>query len=104
MLPLPPSLTRHFVDASGHFAWQALLRTPDARLVAVAREMEPEERVALYRRLWGLKVSGLERFMAQAAGVDIDRQRLRFMNLLEEAHAAEEAASRAEEPAVAGAV
>jgi hypothetical protein len=88
---LPPSLTRYFLDPCGHFNYQALLRTPDAQLVALAREMAPHERANLYNRLWGLRPTWLRRLMAEAAGVDLDRQRLRFLRILDQAEAAESA-------------
>jgi hypothetical protein len=83
VLQLPPSLTRHFVDPSGSFDHLALLRTPDERLVSIARQMPPQERAWLYRRLERFRPGFVERMMAQAAGVDLARQRMRFLRVLE---------------------
>jgi hypothetical protein len=88
---LPPSLTRCFRDPCGRFNYRALLRTPDAQLVALARELAPHERVGLYRQLWELRPTWLQQLMAEAAGADLDRQRLRFLWILEQAETAEAA-------------
>jgi hypothetical protein len=98
VIDLPPSLTRHFRDRTGRFDYQALLRTPDAQLVALARGLTPHERVTLYLRLRGLRLNWLEQMLAEAAGVDIARQRLRLMRILEQADAAEAAHARMPAP------
>jgi hypothetical protein len=85
---LPPSLTRHFLDRSGRFDYRALLRTADQQLIGLASRMPAEDRAALYGRLRGLRLTFVERLMAHSAGLDIDRQRLRFLWILEEADAA----------------
>ena len=85
MVNLPASLTRHFLDASGRFDHVALLKTPDERLVAIARDMPGAEWLDLYRRLRGLRLTWFERTMARAAGIDIDAQRARFLRVLEQA-------------------
>jgi hypothetical protein len=85
VLTLPPSLTRHFRDAAGRFDFRALVRTPDERLVELARDVPAVERIDLYRRLRGLRLGWLERLMLQGAGVDVDQQRARFLWVLEEA-------------------
>lgn len=87
MFDLPPSLTNHFLDRFGRFDYRALLRAPDRQLVDVARRMPAEDRVGLYCRLRRLRLTFLERLVTQSAGVDIDRQRLRFLWILEEADA-----------------
>jgi len=88
MFNLPHSLTRHFRDASGHFDYRQLLRAPDERLVAIAQTMEPGEQAELYSRLQGLRVGGLQRALARAAGVDVEAQRRRFLRILAVANAA----------------
>jgi hypothetical protein len=55
--------------------------------VALARQMPPAESADLYRRLRSLRLTWLERMAAQAAGVDVEAQRRRFLRILEEATA-----------------
>lgn len=86
MFPLPPSLARHFRDRSGKLDYRAMLRTPDARLVELARDMEADERVELYHRLRRFRLGFFESLAASAAGVDVEAQRRRFLWVLEEAH------------------
>jgi hypothetical protein len=85
MFNLPPSLTRHFQDARGRFDPVQVLRAPDDQLMRIARHMPPAERVGLYRRLCGLRLGWLERLALQAAGVDPDSQRRRFLRILDAA-------------------
>ena len=85
MFNLPYSLTRHFRDAAGNFDAAALLHTPDADLVALARSMPEDDLVDLYGQLLRLRMSWLERAAQRAAGVDVDAQRSRFLRVLEEA-------------------
>lgn len=85
MFNLPPSLTRHFQDARGCFDPELVLRTPDDQLVRIARHMPPAERIGLYRQLCGLRLGWLERMALQAAGVDPDFQRWRFLRILDAA-------------------
>jgi hypothetical protein len=85
MLNLPSSLTRHFLDASGNFDYQALLQTPDHELTDLARQLPACEQAELYRRLHGLRLSWFEKTLARAAGVDVDVQRQRFLRILQAA-------------------
>jgi len=85
MLDLPASLTRHFRDAHGRLDHRRLLHTPDERLLALARQMPEGERVTLYRRLCGLRLSWMQRLLAQSAGIDGEAQRRRFLRILEAA-------------------
>jgi hypothetical protein len=87
MFRLPPSLTRHFQDPSGRFDPLQLLRTPDEQLLHLARHMPDAERVDLYRQLARLRLGWLERMALQAAGVDLDWQRARFLRILDAAAA-----------------
>lgn len=86
MFDLPPGLARHFRTPSGRLDYRALLRTPDARLVELARDLEPDERVRLYHRLRQYRLGFVEGVMASAAGVDVEAQRRRLMGVLEIAH------------------
>jgi hypothetical protein len=83
---LPPSLARHFATPDGRIDYRAVLRTPDAQLIELAREMEPDERVELYHRLRRFRLGFVEGLMASAAGVDVEAQRRRLMRVLEVAH------------------
>jgi hypothetical protein len=85
MFDLPPNLTRHFEDGSGRFNPLRLLQTPDDQLVNIARDLPFSERAALYRKLFSLRLGLLERLALNAAGVDVDSQRLRFLRILEAA-------------------
>ena len=85
MLTLPPSLARHFRDGSGRVDYRRLFRTPDDRLVALAREMPEDEWAALYAKLRRYQPGLLDRMAASAAGVDIDALRRRFLRVLERA-------------------
>jgi hypothetical protein len=85
MFNLPPSLTRHFQDASGTVDPLRVLRAPDDQLLHIARDMPYAERVDLYRQLDRLRVGFVERLAARAAGVDVDAQRARFLRILEAA-------------------
>jgi hypothetical protein len=85
MLDVPPSLRRYFLDASGRFDYRALLNTPDEDLVALARRMPPQEWARLYRQVRGLRLGFVERLMIEAAGVNVERQRRRFLWVLEQA-------------------
>ena len=89
MIDLPPALARHFRDPVGRTDYRALVRTPDARLVALARDLTPDERARLYYRLQTLRVGFVERLAAGAAGFDPDAERRRLMRLLEVADEAE---------------
>jgi hypothetical protein len=86
VIDLPPSLARHFRDPA------ALVRTPDARLVELARGLTPDERAWLYHRLTTLRVGLVEAIAARAAGIDVEHERRRLMRLLEVADEAELAA------------
>ncbi|MBX9583764.1 MAG: hypothetical protein K2X87_25970 [Gemmataceae bacterium] len=86
MFDLPPSLARSFRTPDGRTDFRAVLRTPDARLVELARGMKPEERVGLYHRLRRFRLGFVESLMASAAGVDVEAQRRRLMRVLEVAH------------------
>jgi hypothetical protein len=85
MFDLPPSLTRHFRDASGHFDPLRLLRTSDDQLVRIARHMPHGERADLYRRLDRLRLGWVERMAMRGAGVDPEAQRARFLRILQAA-------------------
>jgi hypothetical protein len=82
MFNLPHSLTRHFQDRAGNFDYRALLRAPDGQLLALARRLPPGEQTELYHRLQGLRLSWCQKMLAQAAGVDVDVQRRRFLRIL----------------------
>lgn len=86
MFDLPPSLARHFVAPNGRVDYRAVLRTPDARLVELARDMDPAERVELYHRLRRFRLGFFESLAASAAGVDVEAQRRRMLRVLETAH------------------
>ncbi len=85
MLDLPSSLTRYFQDTSGQFDPLRLLRTPDAQLLDIARDLSFAERVDVYSRLLHLRLGFMERLALKAAGVDVDAQRVRFLRILEAA-------------------
>ena len=87
MFNLPPSLTRHFQDATGQFDPLRLVRTPDEQLVRIARHMPHGERVDLYRQLFRLRLGWVERMAMRAASVDPESQRARFLRILEAATA-----------------
>ncbi len=89
MIDLPPALARHFRDATGRTDVRALLRTPNDRLVALARELTPDERVGLYYRLQTFRPGFVESLAAGAAGYDVDAERRRLMRVLEVADEAE---------------
>ncbi|MBN9519563.1 hypothetical protein J0H58_13740 [bacterium] len=92
MITLPPALARHFRAAAGQTDFRALVRTPDARLVELARGLTPDERAWLYHRLGTLRVGFVESLAATAAGFDVEHERRRLMRLLEVADEAELAA------------
>ena len=87
MFELPPSLARHFRSPSGRLDYLALLRTPDDRLIDLARRMPDAEWADLYGGLRRYRPSLLERLTAGAAGIDVDAQRRRFLAILEAAAA-----------------
>ncbi len=89
MIDLPPALARHFRGADGRTDFRALVRAPDARLVALSRELTPDERAWLYHRLQTFRAGFVESLAASAAGFDLDRERRRLMRLLEVADEAE---------------
>lgn len=89
MIDLPPALARRFRDATGRTDFRALVRTPDERLIDLARDLTPDERAVLYYRLQTLRVGFVESLAAGAAGFDVERERRRLMRLLELADAAE---------------
>ncbi len=89
MIDLPPALARHFRDPTGRNDFRALVRTPDARLVELARGLTPHERAWLYLRLQKLRVGFVESLAASAAGVDLEAERRRLMRVLEVADEAE---------------
>lgn len=86
MIDLPPSLARHFRGPGD------LVRTPDERLIELARDLTPDERAWLYHKLRTLRVGFVESLAAGAAGIDVERERRRLMCVLEVADAAELAA------------
>lgn len=86
MIDLPPGLARHFRSPGD------LVRTPDERLIELARDLTPDERAWLYHRLRTLRVGFVESLAASAAGIDVERERRRLMCVLEVADAAELAA------------
>ena len=92
MIELPPALARHFRGPDGRVDVRALVRTPDATLIDLARDLTPDERAWLYHRLGTLRVGFVEKLAATAAGFDLERERRRLMHLLEVADAAELAA------------
>lgn len=83
MFALPPSLAQHFRDRTGHVDYFRLLRTPDAQLVGLARQLPEEEWVSLYTQLRQYQPGLLERMAAAAAAIDIEAQRRRFIRVLE---------------------
>jgi hypothetical protein len=89
VIDLPPRFARHFLDSSGRTDYRALVRTPDTRLVALARELTPDERAWLYYRLQTFRPGIMEVLAAGAAGFDVDVERQRLMGLLEVADEAE---------------
>jgi hypothetical protein len=93
VIDLPPALARHFRDPAGRTDYRAVVRTPDARLVALARDLTPDERAWLYHRLRTLRVGFVESLAASAAGFDPEAERRRLMRLLEVADEAELAAA-----------
>ena len=89
MIDLPPNLARHFCDPSGRTDFRALVRTPDTRLVALARGLSPDERAWLYHNLQSYRPGLMETIAASAAGFDVTVERRRLMRLLEVADEAE---------------
>jgi hypothetical protein len=87
------------MDASGRVNYRALVRTPDRHLVAIARTMDPAERAGLFHRLRRTRLNWLQQTVAQAAGIDVEVQRQRFLRVLIEA----DAPSPAETPSLCGA-
>jgi hypothetical protein len=89
MFTLPTSLARHFHDSTGHVDYQALLRTSDHELLALARGLAPAEREQLLGQLLNLRLSGSERALLHLVGIDVDAQQGRFLRILQEAAYAE---------------
>jgi hypothetical protein len=85
MFHLPPNIACYFQDPYGQFDPLRLVRTPDDQLVSLARSLSPDELVGLYRQLYGARLGLVERLALRAAGVDPDRQRQRFLRILEAA-------------------
>jgi hypothetical protein len=99
MFDLPPSLARYFLDASGRVNYRALMRTPDRHLVDIARTIDHTERAGLFHRLRRMRLNWLQQAAAQAAGINVEVQRQRFLRVLIEA----DAPSPAETPSLCGA-
>ncbi|QDU21207.1 hypothetical protein [Urbifossiella limnaea] len=89
MIVLPPGFASQFRDRAGRVELRAVVTAPDARLVELARDLTPDERVRLYVQLRDLRVGFVESLAASAAGVDVERERRRLLRLLEIADAAE---------------
>lgn len=82
MFELPPTLARHFRDRSGRVDYTALLRTPDSRLLALARQLSDGERADLEARLVRFRPDFLLRLAAWVAGIDPDHERRRLLAIL----------------------